>query len=246
MKPSSSRSRLAGLSRLPLAWALSAALAGLATSGSAQAAFDGPVTISLLSPGGVVGDTSNTINIFDQVSGADGLKLSPGDGSNIGGWMLSLEQISFQNQSIQIRIGVGAVLNEGSPNEQWVTGYLGDSSGHARYQFSNLNLTGKTIVGLSITDKDGFLGTGFSGLVSPSTPSSYVHLLSGNSLSMDLDSLVFKNRSTGQSGGYADISIQLITQAVPEPASAALLLGGGLLLAAGLRKRQGKSPRSLD
>jgi len=246
MKPSSSRSRLAGLSRPCWAWILSAALAGLGASGAAQAAFDGPVTISLFSPGGLVGDASNTINTFDQVSGADGLKLSPGDGSNIGGWMLSLEQISFQGQSINLRIGVGAVLNEGLPNEQWVTGYLGDSSAHARYQFNNLSLTGKTIVGLSITDKDGFLSTGFSGLQSPSTPSSYVHLLSGNSFSVDLDSLVFKNRGTGQSGGYADISIQLITQAVPEPASAVLLLGGGLLLAASLRRRQDKDTRPLS
>ena len=245
MKLSSSRSRLAGLPRLSWAWVLSAAVMGLGANGAAQAAFDGPVTISLLSPGGLVGDPSNTVNSFDQVSGADGLKLSPGDGSNIGGWLLSLEQISFQNQSVNLRIGVGAVLNEGLPNEQWVTGYLGNSSGHARYQFSNLTLTGKTIVGLSVTDKDGFLSTGFSGLLTPNTPSSYVHLLSGNSFSVDLDSLVFKNRGNGQSGGYADINVNLITQAVPEPASALLFLGGGLLLAAGLRKRQGTNTRPL-
>jgi len=238
-----SRSRLAGLRWLSWAWVLSAALAGLGASGAAQAAFDGQVTISLLAPGGLVGEPNTTVDTLDKVSGADGLKLSPGDGSNIGNWMLNLEQISFESGRINLRIGVGAVLNDGLANEQWVTGYLGDSSGHARYQFSNLNLTGKTIVGLSVSDKDGFLSTGFSGLQSPSTPSSYVHLLSGNSLSLDLDNLVFKNRGTGQSGGFADISIQLITQAVPEPGSAALMLGGGLLLAIGLRKRPATGKR---
>nr|WP_316643992.1 hypothetical protein [uncultured Roseateles sp.] len=199
----------------------------------AQAAFSANVTISLLAPGGIVGD-STPISGSDVVSGADGLKLSTGDGSFIGGWMLSLEQISFSGNSIRMTIATGAELANGD----WVTGYLGAGGAHARYSFSNLNITGQQIVGLVLSDKDGFLDTGFSGVFSPSDPSSYVKLLGAHQLTVDLDTLIFKDRGTGSSNGHVDLRIDLVTAAVPELPSASLLLAGGLLMGGLLRRRR--------
>lgn len=200
---------------------------------SAQAAFSTDVTVSLLAPGGIVGD-STPITGSDVVSGADGLKLSPGDGSFIGGWMLTLEQISFSGNSITMTIASGAELGNGD----WVTGYLGTGGAHARYSFSNLNITGQQIVGLVLSDKDGFLDTGFSGALSPSDPGSYVKLLNAHQLTVDLDTLIFKDRGTGSSNGRVDLRIDLVTAAVPELPSGSLLLAGGLLMGGLLRRRR--------
>ncbi|MBT9456158.1 MAG: hypothetical protein IV092_02385 [Burkholderiaceae bacterium] len=219
-----------GLARLCSA----AALALTALLGTpAQAAFSADVTVSLLAPGGIVGD-STPLGGSDVVSGADGLKLSPGDGSFVGGWMLPLEQIGFSGNSIRMTLATGAELGNGD----WVTGYLGAGGAHARLDFSNLNIAGQQIVGLVLSDRDGFLDTGFSGLVSPTDPSSYIKLLNAHQLTVDLDTLVFKDRGTGSSNGRVDLRIDLVTVAVPELPTGSLLLAGGLLMGGLLHRRR--------
>jgi len=219
-----------GLARLCSAAAkLAAALLGA----PAQAAFSGDVTVSLLAPGGIVGN-STPISGSDVVGGADGLKLSPGDGSFIGGWMLPLDQISFSGNSIRMTIATGAELGNGD----WVSGYLGAGGARARYDFSNLNIAGQQIVGLVLSDKDGFLDTGLSGLVSPASPSSYVTLINPHRLTVDLDTLIFRDRGTGSGEGHLDLRIDLVTVAVPELPAAGLLLAGGLLMGGLLRRRR--------
>jgi len=211
-----------------------ALLAALSLAAPARADIGGPVTISLLAPGGLLGD-STPIALSDLVSGGDGVKLEAGDSSNIGSFMLPLERISFAGDSLRLRVNAGAVLADGS----LVTGYLGSGGAAARYEFSGLSIAGRRIVGLAFSDKDGFLDSGFSGLLSPADPGSYVHLLHAQQLSVDLSDLVFKDRGNGQSNSYLELRIDLLTQPVPEPASSALLLAGGLLLVWRLRRVRG-------
>lgn len=217
--------------RLTLGAAL---LAALSLAAPARADIGGPVTITLLAPGGLLGD-STPIELSDLVSGGDGPKLWPDTGTNIGSFMLPDESISFAGDSLRLRINAGAVLPDGS----LVTGYLGSGGAAARYEFSGLSIAGRRIVGLAFSNKDGFLDSGFSGLLSPADPGSYVHLLNAQQLSVDLSGLVFKDRGSGQSNSYLELRIDLLTQPVPEPASSVLLLAGGLLLAWRLRRARG-------
>lgn len=198
-------------------------LTGLA-AGPARADLGGNVTITLLAPGGLVVD-STPLSFSDLVGPGDGLKLAAGDGSNIGSFMLPQESIAFLGNSLRLRVAAGDVVGGAL-----VTGYLGSGGSHARYEFGGLAIAGQKIVGLAFSDKDGYLDSGFSGLLSPASPSDYVRLIDAQRLSVDLDSLVFKDRGQGQSANYLELRIDLLTQPVPEPAGYALLIAGGLLL----------------
>ena len=213
---------------------LATLLLAVLAAGPARADLNGSVTIALLAPGGVIGDPT-PLSFADVVGPGDGDKLLPGDGSQIGGYMLPLERIAFAGNSLRLTIAVGGVQG----GDQ-VTGYLGDASGHARYEFSGLSIIGRQIVGLALSDKDGFLDSGFSGLLSPASPSGYVHLLDAHRLSVDLDSLVFRDRGLGESLNHLDLRIDLLTQPVPEPARVVLLLAVLLVL---LGRRLGGAAR---
>lgn len=206
--------------------AMLVALAALAYVAPAHAALGSPLDVSLIAPGGTTAD-STAIDVTDNVSTAIG--VHPGDGSQIGGFMLSSESISFAGNSILLHIAAGDVDSGGN----LITGYLGSGTDHARYEFSGLDILGETIIGL---------GLSASGIASPSDPTSFVHLLSPHSLSVDLDSLMFIPNSAGQSFAGGDLQINLLTDVVsgvPEPSSWALMLLALTMMAAvpSLRRR---------
>lgn len=212
-------------------------LAGLLTAVSAHANLSGPLTVKLIAPGGIIGDAT-PVSASDVVTPGSGIEISTGDGTNIGAWMLTPnglpEQIDFSGNSILVRVAAGNVDASGNP----VTGYLGRGVDHAHYEFDGLSVAGATIIGFNLGAADGFTFTGFNGVASPASPSSYIHLVSPSQIVFDLDTLVFKDRGNGQSNDYAEFRIDLITNAtppVPEPAQYALMLGG-LALLGGLRR----------
>jgi hypothetical protein len=211
---------------------LSATLLGLAAlaGAPAQAALSGQVTVSLIAPGGILNGPSDGLALFQLVDPGAGVEIQAGDGSVIGGSMLSSvlpEQIDFSDNSILVRVLTGAVDGNG----QLVTGYLGAAPDHARYEFSGLHVPGQVITGLQLGASDGFAFSGFSGVASPTSPGAYVHLLDSSTVRFDLDTLVFKDRGNGESNNYAEFRIDLVTAPVPEPATAVLVVAGLLVLA---------------
>lgn len=205
-------------------------LAGLLTAVAAHADLAGPITVSLIAPGGVIGNPA-PISLFDPVTPGPGVEISAGDGTNVGSFMLATpmglsEQIDFSGNSILVRVVAGNV----DAGNNLVTGYLGLGPEHARYEFDGLNVAGSTITGLNLGSADGFTFVGFSGVASPAAPGSYIHLVSPSRIVFDLDTLVFKDRGLGQGNNYAEFRIDLVTAAVPEPGQYALMLGGLLLL----------------
>jgi hypothetical protein len=145
--------------------------------------------------------------------------------------MLDGEFISFVGDSVRIQVAAGNRLGNGD----YVTGYLGSGATRATYTLSGLDITGRSITGVTVTAFDGFGTTGFIGLISQSNAVQAVHLLDSNRISLDLDTLVFQNRGLGDSHNVADIRIDLVSVPVPEPAAALLALGGIAVLALRLR-----------
>lgn len=226
----------------PWSRAVIAALA-LGAVAVAHASLSSPISVSLLAPGGYTtdGTPSNTdttpISAIDSVTASQ--SITPGDGSNIGAWMLATESISFFGNSILLDIAAGAAdANTGA----LTTGYLGVTGEHARYVFASLDIAGSTITGF-----DG----SFTGLSSPLALADFVTLIDAHTLSVDLDSLIFTNPGTGQSNGLAQVTINLLTQSgggngngggtVPEPATPALV-AVALLAGVGVRRLQ-RTPR---
>ncbi|RZL28843.1 MAG: PEP-CTERM sorting domain-containing protein [Rubrivivax sp.] len=140
------------------------------------------------------------------------------------------ERISFSGNSILLRVASGA-----TDNGALVTGYLPSGLDAARYEISGLAIPGQLIQSYTVTAFDGYGSSGSTGLLSPAPPASLVFLFNNNTVSFNLDSIVFQDRGTGQSGAYAEFRIDLVTTPAPEPASALLLLAGGALLR--LRRR---------
>jgi hypothetical protein len=219
---------------------LLAGTVGLALSLPAHASLTSNVTVTLSAPGGIIGDPT-AITATQVATPADGIVA--GDGGDIGsGWMLDGEQIVFSGNSIHITVAAGA--GDGSPGSPYVSGYLGDAGLHALYLLEGLHIAGEEIVGFTAYAFDGFGTAGFSGLLSPADPTDYIALLSPSSLSFDLDTLVFADRSLGGSANHADFRIDLVTRTinppppgeVPEPPMLALVFAGLGVLA--LRRRQ--------
>ncbi|MFN3303915.1 MAG: PEP-CTERM sorting domain-containing protein [Roseateles sp.] len=207
----------------------------------ARADFQSSITVRLIAPGGITGDStpiseSATVSVADLATG-----LVQGDPSNAitSTWMVTNEKIFFEGNSIKLRVGVGDPDTGGV----YTTGYQGLGGDHARYEFDGLSIAGQTIVGFNIYAWDDFgttdPGTG-SGLANPGVLASLANLIDADTLSFDLDTLVIAARYAGQSNNFADFRIDLITRdngtdpgnnRVPEPASLALFaiaaLGAG-------------------
>ena len=181
----------------------------------AHATLADTVTVALKAPGGFTGD-STPIDLSDAAPLATG--IHPGDGSNIGVFMLPSEFITFNSASntLMLHIAAGDVDADG----HLITGYLGLGGTHALYEFTGLQIVGSSI---------GSFLAAFNGLASPTTAGDFIHLLSPSSLSVDLDELIFTPVPGGQSLAGVNLSIQLIGQTtppVPEPASWALFAAG--------------------
>ncbi|RZJ06641.1 MAG: PEP-CTERM sorting domain-containing protein [Rubrivivax sp.] len=201
---------------------------------SASAEFSGDITVKLLTPGGTVSDATpftltQTVLAADL---ADGVRAGNLGGSgDISGFMLDDERIFFSGNSILLRVAAGATVSGAL-----VTGYLAGGFDPARYEITGLAIPGQLITGYTVTAFDGFAAAGSTGLLAPAQASDLVFLFNGNAASFNLDSIVFVNRFAGESDNYAEFRIDLITTPVPEPATAVLLMAGGLWLRLRLRK----------
>jgi hypothetical protein len=215
------------------------AVATVAALSARAGVLSSPVTVMLNSPGGYtdgIGTDSTPISLSDTV--ATNLGIHPGDGSQIGGFMLSSEFISFGGASNDISLRVAAGADTGGV---LTSGYLSLPGNHALYEFTGLDIANEIITGFSV------LATG---LQSPILATDYVHLLSAHSLSIDLDTLIFAANPAGASLAGVDLVIDLQTcivgqancggvvppNPVPEPVSLALVLGALAILVAGQRR----------
>ncbi|KGM40536.1 hypothetical protein JY96_12150 [Aquabacterium sp. NJ1] len=209
-----------------LAVALALTVAGLAQAAS----FSNAVDVSLLAPGGTTdGVTLNATPLALQQSVSPSGQILPGDGTDIGGFMLPLESVTLSGTSILVSIAQGA--------SNGTTGYLGAGGQHASYVFDNLNVAGSVITGVTYTPFDNFGASGFVGVSNLATLSShnFIRLASSHSVVMDLDEIQFADRGQGDSNNFANFRINVQTAPVPEPAVSALVLAG--LMALGLTRK---------
>lgn len=205
--------------------ALSTAAAVLAPW-TAHAQWSGPITVSLVAPGGVFDDT--TPLSFVQIVADPATGIAAGDGGEIGDFMLPGEAIRFEGSSILLHVAAG-----GESNGDLVTGFLGLPGEPALYVFSGLQMPGQVIVGLEVHAFDGYGTSGTSGVlggieVTRSGP---------DAVSFRLDELVFADRGTGSSDAYGEFRIDVLMAPVPEPATALLLLAGLALVGTAARCR---------
>lgn len=186
----------------------------------AMANLVSPITVNLLAPGGYTdGTITDTTPIsFTQTVDYGSPITSAGSGA-ISGFMLTDEQIALSLDSILIRAVQGDSLGG--------TGYLGFSGNHALYRFNGLSITGRTITGFNVYDFDGYGTSGFTGLTSGLGVS-----LVGDTLTFNLDDLLFFDRGLGQSNNFADFRIDILStpntpspppNGVPEPGSLILV-----------------------
>ena len=201
----------------------------------ALAVFTPGISVSLIAPGGVTDGTTITpapillTQNLDYVVG-----ITPGDGGEIGDFLLPNEQISLSGESIRIRAAQGEDTLPGG------TGFLGLGGANARYEFSNLGITGRTLTGFNLFAFDGFETTGFSGVLTLPGVS-----LTLNTLIFNLDDFDFVNRLGGASLNFAEFRIDILSipniqppdpNGVPEPGS--LMLASVALLALGFISRR--------
>ncbi len=210
-----------------------ASVLALAASLTQAATLDQPVTVTLSAPGGLWDGTSVTepgpITESDEL--APDSSLVSNDGSIIGGqFLLPEEFISLVGTEIHIRLAQSTT--DGS------TGYLGAAGVPASFTFSGLAVAGQNIVGLTLGFHDGFGASGTVGIANLAelTASNWIRLTSGDTVTVDLDTLRFLDRGDAENINFADLRIALQTTPVPEPETWSLLLSG--LLAAGLLRRR--------
>jgi hypothetical protein len=199
----------------PLAAAGVVALA-CTLAGPARAGLASPVSVSLIAPGGP-SLAAAPLPVTDSVDPAVGITV--GDATAIGGvYMLPGESIGFSDHSIFLHVAGGAV-----DGTDIVTGFLGGGGEHARYEFGNLAFAGERIVGANILPLSGVIsGTGGG-------------LMPNGRVSFYLDELKFVDPGTGTGNAFGEFRIDLVTQAVPEPATWAMMLGGLALIVRLLR-----------
>ena len=235
---------LSGLARMTVV--CGAALLAL----SAQANLVTPISVSLLAPGGITGDTTPVAATGSVSYGAPILTDATQPVTDIRFWLLnnsaaSAEQISLNGDSIQIRAAQGV--------DNGTTGYLGLGGQHARYEFTGLAKTGFTITGFTVSSFDGFGISGFNGLAS-GLGVSFIDTnadLAPDKLIFNLDDLVFVDRLGGNSLNFADFRISILSIAdivpppppppngVPEPGTVALFAGALFALRFAMRQRAG-------
>jgi hypothetical protein len=198
--------------------AVTAALAAL----PARAFLNTPVTVSLIAPGGAVGNTT-------PVSASQNLDyLTPitvGGSGTVGSLMLPGEQVFLSGESLRISSYAGD-----DTDGVFSTGWLGLGANNARYVFSGLDIAGRNITGYTVSGFDGFANSGFEGAVLGTVFTSMVDTNSDGSLdsfSLNLSSLRFKPRpGLGTSTYHADFRIDFISSPVPEASTWAMTLAG--------------------
>lgn len=192
-------------------------LLGLAAAPAQATLIGDAFTATLSSPNGLLADNT-PINFSDAVTAVTpGIEISAGDGSNIGGFMLTgvgvQESIDAQAFSIVLR------LLAGDPAVPTATGYAAG----AKYIFSGLNLSGgETITGVTLTQ------VGIANL-----SQSWVTLDNPNQISFSLDPIAFVVPASGTTFGDITISFDHSVvvnppTGVPEPGS--LMLAGMALV----------------
>ena len=209
---------LVPVSTLRLAASCAAAVVLSVVATPASAVLLNTVSVDLIAPLGVEGDPtpftySQAAPLATGVLASNLLGVGP-----ISGYMLDNEQITFNGNSILIRVAQGSIngLNPG-----YGTG--------ARYQLNGLTVLGEVITGFTAYAFDGYGTTGtFTGLATVGGPSSLVQLgVNATSLSFKLDdTLTFVDRGLGGSNNYAEFRIDLLSQPVPEPGSWLMMLAG--------------------
>ena len=216
------------LAAMPRTWiALTIACAWIGSPAWA-ASFAQPVEVTLSAPGGL---SENPTPVLLSENIAPGGTINAGNSVDIGSFMLPNESITLSDTSILVRIAQGA--SDGS------TGYLGAGGQHASYTFGNLSVAGQKITGLSLSFGDNFTSAGFIGLsnLPDLTAASWIRLTTPTSVTMDIDTLRFKDRGRGESNNFADIRISLQLEPVPEPQTWALMLMGMAVLGVAARRR---------
>lgn len=185
---------------------------GATVSAPARASLNAPVSLSLIAPGGLTDGTNTDKTPIDlSAAGDPATGFSAGDAGSLitSYYMLPGESVTFSGNSILLTVAGGAQVGG-----NWMTGYLGSGGAHARYVVGDLGITGQVITGIQVHSSGAVLGGVDAALSGP------------GQVSFGLDQLTFSAPTGTNSYPLGNFTIDLVTQPVPEPASAALLLAG--------------------